>query len=87
MTIVVEPAAVQTQEHVMHIMDSTGDTKVLWSVDSPEEVKAAKKTFDSLKKKGYLAYTVDGDGGKGEVIREFDKTAGRIILAPQLVGG
>lgn len=78
---------VQTIQSTMHIMDRSGDTKVLWSADNPDEVKAAKKTFDSLKKKGFLAYTVDEDGGKGEVIREFDKTAGRIILTPPLVGG
>lgn len=80
------PTPTQTKS-VMHIMDHTGDTKVMWSADVPDEVSAAKNTFDDLKKKGYLAYTVNEDGGKGEVIRKFDKTAGRIIMAPQLVGG
>ena len=75
------------KQGVMHIMDSTGDTKVLWSADSPDEVANAKRTFDDLRRKGFLAYTVDEEGGRGEVIREFDKTAGRIIMAPQLVGG
>lgn len=79
--------ALATEKSTLHILDRTGDTKVLWSVDNPDEVDAAKKTFDSLKKKGYLAYSVKDDGTKGEVIRNFDKTAGRIIMAPQLVGG
>lgn len=78
---------VQTQQSTLHIMDRTGDTKVLWSADNPDEVEAAKSTFDGLKKKGFLAYTVEEDGGKGEVIRKFDKTAGRIIMTPPLVGG
>lgn len=75
------------ERSVLHVMDRTGDTKVMWSPDNPDEVQAARDTFDSLKAKGYLAYTVKKDGEKGEVIRKFDKTAGRIIMAPQLVGG
>lgn len=71
----------------MHIMDVTGDTKIMWSADNPDEVEAAKATFDKLKSKKFLAYTVRDDGEKGEVIRNFDKTAERIIMAPQLVGG
>ena len=74
-------------QSTLHVLDRTGDTKVMWSPDSPDEVAAAKATFDSLKAKGYLAYTVDDDGSKGEVIQKFAKTAGRIIMAPQLVGG
>lgn len=90
MTLVSEEVLATTIElghGVMHVMDSTGDTKVLWSVDSPDEVKAARDTFNSLKKKGFLSYTVNEDGSKGEVIHKFDKMAGRIIMAPQLVGG
>jgi hypothetical protein len=72
---------------VLHVMDRSGDTKVMWSADNPVEVEAAQATFKRLKKQGYLAYTVRDDGEKGEVISEFDKRAGRIIMAPQLVGG
>jgi hypothetical protein len=79
--------ATAVEQSVLHVMDATGDTKVMWSADNPDEVEAAKATFDRLKKKGYLAYSVNDDGSKNEVIRNFDKTAGRIIMAPQLVGG
>lgn len=75
------------EKSTLHVIDHSGDTKVMWSKDAPEEVKAAKATFDRLKKKGYLAYKVREDGEKGEVIQEFDKTAGRIIMSPALVGG
>lgn len=75
------------EKNTLHVMDRTGDTKVMWSADNPDEVEAAQATFDKLKKKGYLAYSVKDNGDKGEVIRKFDKTAGRIIMAPQLVGG
>lgn len=75
------------EKNTLHVLDHTGDTKVMWSADNPDEVDAAKATFDRLKKKGFLAYSVKKDGSKGEVIREFDKTAERIIMSPQLVGG
>lgn len=74
-------------EHTLHVLDHTGDTRTLWNPENQAEVDAAKETFTRLKKKGYLAYSVDESGERGEVIREFDPTAGRIIMAPQLVGG
>lgn len=80
-------AVIEEQKNVLHIMDRTGDTKLMWSPDNPDEVQVAKEAFDKLKKKGHLAYTVNDDGKKGDVITRFDKTAGRIIMSPQLVGG
>lgn len=73
--------------NTLHVLDSTGDTRTIWNPENQDEVDAAKATFTRLKGKGYLAYTVDESGQRGEVIREFDPSAGRIIMAPQLVGG
>lgn len=78
---------------VMNTLDGNGDTKLLWDKDVPEEVEAARKHFNRLTKPkskgglGYLAYTVEDGGGKGEHLREFDPEATRIILAPQTAGG
>lgn len=69
-------------------MDGSGDTKVIWSVGNADEEAAARGLFDSLKARGYLAYKVQGkEGERGEVIRSFDKTAGRIIMGPPMQGG
>lgn len=79
-----------TAEKVMHelaIMDHTGDTKLIWDPDKADEVDHARDTFNRMKKKGYMAYKVDRKGEKGEVMREFDPTAEKMILAPQMVGG
>ncbi len=74
--------------NTLHVLDQTGDTRTMWDPNVDEEVKAAKAQFDSLKKKGYLAYRVDPDtGNKGQVMREFDPKAGKIIMQPQMVGG
>jgi hypothetical protein len=69
------------------VMDRTGDTKIIWDKDKPDEVETAKDTFKKLKGKGYLAYSVKEKGAKGEVIHEFDPDAEKIILAPQMRGG
>lgn len=71
----------------LHVMDDTGDTRTMWNPEVEAEVDAARAQFDALKAKGYLAYTVDNGGEKGEVINTFDKTLGAIIMIPQVVGG
>ena len=72
----------------MAVMNNTGDMKVIWSSDNDDEVAQARKTFNDLRAKGFVAYKVVGkDGLKGEVIREFDADAERIIMAPAMAGG
>jgi hypothetical protein len=73
---------------VLQVMDRDhGDYKVMWNKDNEAEVLEARHTFERLRSQRFLAYTVKEDGSQGEVIREFDPEAGRVILAPQLVGG
>lgn len=69
------------------VMDTTGDNKQIWDPDVAEEVEAAESTFKRLKKKGYMAYRVTGDGSKGEAMAEFDPRAGKVIMAPAMRGG
>jgi hypothetical protein len=76
-------------QSTLHIMSEEGDTRIMWDPRIPAEVATAKAAFDTAKKGGMLAYSVDPDSGEktGTVIREFDEKAGKIIMAPQLVGG
>ncbi len=71
----------------MSIMDATGDHKIIWDTEDAESVAAAKETFDRLRAKGYLAYTVKKGGDKGEIVREFDPTLEKLILSPPMAGG
>jgi hypothetical protein len=69
-------------------IDNTGDTKIMWDKDNPDEVDAARLQFEHLTKKGYLAYKAEGNKGeKGEKVTKFDPTAERLILTPPLRGG
>lgn len=69
------------------ILDHTGDTKLIWDPAKAEEVEHARETFSKMKKKGYLAYSVNRKGDKGEVLKDFDPDAEKMILAPATVGG
>lgn len=71
----------------MRIMDPTGDSKIMWDPANSDEVEAARKTFNDLRAKRFVAYSVAPSGSKGEVIREFDPRAEKLIMAPPMVGG
>lgn len=72
---------------VMAVMNATGDKKTIWSRNDAVEVEAARLEFDHFRSKGYMAYKVEGEGRRGEVINKFDPTAERIIFAPPMKGG
>lgn len=71
----------------LRVIDPTGDTKTIWDPSRPDEVENARETFRKLKAKGYIAYRVDQGGNKAEIMAEFDPQAGKVIMAPPVVGG
>lgn len=77
-----------TMTGTMRVIDRTGDTKTTWDKDNPDEVAAARATFDQLVgEKKFLAFSVDAGGETGAQIREFDPEAGMMILQPPMAGG
>lgn len=76
------------EQGMMCVMNQEGDTKIIWDRRKTEEVENARRTFKHFIDKKYAAYSVRGkDGEKGDVIREFDPEAERIIFAPPMIGG
>jgi hypothetical protein len=72
----------------MHVLDSGGDTKIMWNADNPDEVAAAKAHFKSLRDRHYLAFKAEGrEGTRGSQIDHFDPDLERIIMVPRSVGG
>lgn len=73
----------------MNILDTTGHTKTTWDPDIPEEVAAAKKSFEKLTENGrYKAFKVKRDGTEGEPMKKFDSEAGAMILMiPAITSG
>lgn len=75
-------------QHVMEILDPTGDTKVMWDRNNEDEVAIAKAAFDAALEKGSSVFAVKGKSGKqGNRLKEFDPTIERMIVVPQMVGG
>lgn len=73
--------------NVLAIMGKEGDTKIIFDPSQPAEVENARRSFNELKAKGYIAYSVKAGGDKGEIMREFDPKCEKIIMAPPMVGG
>lgn len=71
----------------MRVLGPEGDVKKIWNPDVEDEVEDARSSFDTLTKKGYLAFKVDKDGEKAGKMSKFDPKAGKIILIPPIVGG
>lgn len=70
------------------IMDYTGDTKIIWDPNKPDEVEHARETFTKFTRdKKYAAFRVKKGGAQGEQIKTFDAAAEAMILVPPLVGG
>ncbi len=69
------------------VIDSTGDTKVIWDKDNEDEVEAAEEQFDTLISKGFMAYAVTKSGEAGKKIKKFLAKAGKIIMVPPISGG
>jgi hypothetical protein len=73
--------------HEIAVMNGSGDTKYQWNPANPDEVAAAKSTFDVLRAKHYDAYRVTHDGKPGEQMKTWDPGAGSIIMNTQHQGG
>ena len=74
--------------NAMAVMGQKGDTKLTWDPTRDDEVMAARLQFDYLvKEKRYAAFKMHPNGDRGDMIKEFDPAAERIIMSPQMQGG
>jgi len=71
----------------MAVMNSSGDSKLIFDPKNPKEVEMAQETFDAYRKKGFAAFRLKRWTGKGERLDKFDPTVNRILFVPPLVGG
>jgi hypothetical protein len=68
----------------IQVLDGSGHSETSWNLD---DVTGARTLFDTLQKKGYLAYTISDDGSQGSVLHSFDPLVGRIIMSRPMAGG
>ena len=68
----------------------SGDTKISWNANKPEEVEMARKAFEAYKKKHprALAFSIDKDGNtSAQASKDFDQNAEMIVLQEYTVKG
>lgn len=75
--------------NLWEVMDRTGDTRILWDKNNPDDVAAAKAQFNSLvNERKMTAFLAVGEKGeKGKRITTFDPNAERLIFVSQYQGG
>ena len=71
----------------INILSKEGDTKHYWNASDPSEVASVKAVFDAFRSRGYTAARMGRAGTAGEVITEFDPSAGSILFIPRVAGG
>lgn len=59
--------------------DTTGDVKLSWDPENPEDVKNAKDHFDKLKSTGHIFFKIDGAGKKGKKVKDFEDGSGELV--------
>ena len=75
-----------TRQGKLAVMGPKGDAEIHWDSEDEESIDAAKKMFEDLIEKGYMAYRCT-DVGKGEQIRKFDSDLEEIVMTPPVGGG
>lgn len=75
-----EPPVMAEAACVMRILDDNGDTRLVWSRDSEQEVQEARKKFNDYVAKGYRAYVCRSDGRRGARVESFDALFEEIIV-------
>lgn len=86
-TATLEPPKPTTRRGEMSVLDQSGDFKIIWDADKPDEVEQARKTFEDLRKKGYAPFKVNRQGNQGEQVRTFDPEQQTLIMVPAMQGG
>ena len=68
-------------------LNHEGDTRYEWNRSNEAECEAAREHFESLRKKGFLAFKVNRLGGRQKKpTGDFDPKAGKYIYtAPEMV--
>jgi hypothetical protein len=71
----------------LRILDETGDTKLIWDKQKPDEIEVAEEMFEKLKAKGYKGFRVDEKGEKSGEMKKFETKAEKVIMIPPMQAG
>jgi hypothetical protein len=69
------------------IMNGQGDSERVWDDKDQASVLETVALFESLMKRGGLAFKIDQKTRVGEQIYSFDQYAEELVILPQISGG
>jgi|HubBroStandDraft_3_1064219.scaffolds.fasta_scaffold310227_1 hypothetical protein len=76
---------------ISKLTSDDGDFRFTWDPSDPQDVQNARDAFNDLRRGGYAAYNIEGEGrgraGRRTVITEFDPQAGQIVVVRPNRGG
>lgn len=78
--LVVIGTELEENQFAIHVLDKTGDRRLIWNANHEDEIKEASKLFNEYIKKGWKAYGTRADGTKSRRIRFFDPIAQEIFF-------
>ncbi len=72
-------------QHIIRILDRTGDTQLAYDPTDVEAVRAIEDQFASLMAANFVAFDVSQSPGR--VLKRFDPDATEVIITPRFAGG
>lgn len=78
--ILLEPPVCPSDECLCRVLDPSGDSRLVWNRNNLDEIKEAKKKFESYIQKGYKAYACRRDGSRGSRIESFDALMEELLI-------
>lgn len=79
-TFIIAETQLDSDQFALHVLDESGDRRLIWRLSDPDEIKEAQEIFNQYIQKGWKAYGVNDDGSRSRRIREFDATSEELVF-------
>jgi hypothetical protein len=69
------------------VMNGRGHTSHVWKKSDEKQVEEARQLFTTLTAAGYRAFHMKKSGKQGDLMKDFDPEAKRMLFMPPFAGG
>ena len=77
---IIKQVELKDSEFAVRVLDETGDRRLIWDSDDPQQVAEAIKLFDDYLSRGWRAYSVNHDGTKRRRILGFNQDTLEVLF-------
>jgi hypothetical protein len=68
------------------LLDRNGHSTTAWDPGNGEELERARRTYESLMRRGYRAFSID-EQGEARALERFDPSETETLFVPPIQGG